>query len=86
MTTKYSYKGFEIEHIIKPRMKNIYFRITDDGQVTVSSSKISKRRVFELIDEKEAWINKALQKVTEKPRLVKGKEVLYCRFTEQVAS
>ncbi len=77
LTTRYSYKGFEIEHIIKPRMKNIYFRITDNGEVTVSSSKISKKRVFELIDEKEAWIIKALQKVTEKPKLVKGKEILY---------
>ncbi|MDA3945239.1 MAG: SprT family zinc-dependent metalloprotease [Helicobacteraceae bacterium] len=77
MTTRYSYKGFEIEHTVKPRMKNIYFRITDNGKVTVSSSKISKKRVFELIDEKEAWIAKALQKVTEKPRLVLGKEILY---------
>jgi len=77
LTTRYTYKGFEIEHIIKPRMKNIYFRITDSGEVTVSSSKISKKRVFELIDEKEVWIAKALQRVTEKPRLVKGKEILY---------
>lgn len=58
-------------------MKNIYFRITDAGQVTVSSSKISKKRVFELIDEKEAWIAKALQKVAEKPRLALGEEILY---------
>lgn len=77
MKTRYSYKGFEIEHIIRPRMKNIYFRVTDAGEVTVSSSKISKKRVFELIDEKEAWIAKALQKVTEKPRLALGKEILY---------
>jgi len=66
-------------------MKNIYFRITDSGEVKVSSSKISKKRVFELIDEKEAWIAKALQKVTERPRLVKGKEILYFGETYPLA-
>ena len=58
-------------------MKNIYFRIGDDGVVKVSSSKISQRRLFELIDEKERWITNALQKVETKPRFVKGEEVLY---------
>ncbi len=77
LKTSYSYKGLTVEHIVKPRMKNIYFRITDNGAVTVSSSRMSKKRVFELIDEKEAWIRKALQKVSEKPRLIKGKEILY---------
>ncbi len=85
MKTKYSYKGFEIEHTIKPRMKNIYFRITDSGEVKISSSKISKKRVYELIDEKEAWIAKAVQKVNSKPSIVKGKEILYFGETYSLA-
>ena len=58
-------------------MKNIYFRIGDDGVVNLSSSKISKKRVYELIDEKEAWISKAIEKVSQKPKLELGKEILY---------
>ena len=77
LKNNYSYKGFEIIHTIKPRMKNIYFRIGDDGVVSISSSKISKKRVYELIDEKEAWIAKALQKVSQKPQTTLGKEILY---------
>ena len=77
MKSNYSYKGFEIIHTIKPRMKNIYFRIGDDGVVSISSSKISKKRVYELIDEKEAWIANALQKISQKPQTTLGKEILY---------
>ena len=77
LKTNYSYKGFKIIHTIKPRMKNIYFRIGDDGVVSVSSSKISKKRVYELIDEKEVWITKAIEKVSQKPQPELGKEILY---------
>ena len=58
-------------------MKNIYLRIGNDGVIAVSSSKISRKRVYELIDEKEQWIEKALRKVAQKPSVVKGKEILY---------
>jgi len=62
-------------------MKNIYLRISDDGTLAVSSSRISKKRVYELIDEKEQWITKALQKIAIKPKSTLGEEILY--FGEQ---
>ena len=62
-------------------MRNIYLRISDDGTLAVSSSRISKKRVYELIDEKEQWIAKALQKIALRPRSTLGEEILF--FGEQ---
>jgi len=73
----FRYKGFEIEHQVSARMKNIYLRIGDDGKVVVKSSRISEKRLLELIDEKERWISKALSSIAEKPRARLGQEILY---------
>ena len=85
-TKNYHYKGFEIVHTVKPRMRNIYLRIGDDGVVKVSSSRVSQKKIDALIDEKEAWIRKALQKVAQKPQIKLGEEILYfgeqCRLDE----
>lgn len=58
-------------------MKNIYLRIDENETVKVSSSKISKKRLFALIDEREAWIAKGVEKVAKKSRQVLGQEILY---------
>ena len=58
-------------------MRNIYLRINDDRTLAVSSSKISKKRVYELIDEKEQWITKALHKIAQRPTSTLGEEILY---------
>ena len=73
----FSYRGFEIEHVVNARMKNIYLRIGDDGKVVVKSSRISQRRLLALIDEKEQWITKALSAIAEKPKAKLGEEILY---------
>ena len=77
MKENYNYKGFDIVHTIKPRMKNIYLRIGEDGLINISSPNISKKEVYELIDKKEAWIKKSLHSVAQKPQLVLGEEILF---------
>jgi len=77
LNRSFSYKGFEIEHQVNARMKNIYLRIADDGKVIVKSSRISEERLLELIDEKERWITKALSSIAEKPKVKLGEEILY---------
>jgi len=85
-TKSYNYKGFDIVHTVKPRMRNIYLRIGDDGVVKVSSSRVSQKKIDALIDEKEEWIKKALQKVAQKPQVKLGEEILYlgtcCRLED----
>jgi len=80
----YQYKDFEVLHTVKPRMKNIYFRIGEDGVVRVNSSKISQKRLFELLDEREQWIRTALEKIEKKPTVVLGREILYFGETYQL--
>ena len=58
-------------------MRNIYLRIGDDGMVRVSSARVSQKKIEALLDEKEAWIIKALQKVAQKPQVTLGEEILY---------
>lgn len=77
MNRSFSYKGFEIEHQVNVRMKNIYLRIGDDGKVVVKSARISEKRLLELINEKESWITKALSSIAQKPKARLGKEILY---------
>jgi len=67
-------------------MRNIYLRIGDDGVVKVSSSRVSQQKIEALLDEKETWIIKALQKVAQKPQARLGEEILYlgehCKLEE----
>ena len=77
MSRQFSYRGFEIEHVVNARMKNIYLRIGDDGRVVVKSSKISERRLYALIDEKAQWITKTLSAIAGKPKAKLGEEILY---------
>jgi predicted metal-dependent hydrolase len=77
LNRSFSYRGFEIEHVVNARMKNIYLRIGDDGKVVVKSSRISEKRLLALIDEKEAWISKAISSIAVKPRARLGEEILY---------
>ena len=77
MKTIYSYRGLEILHTVKPRMKNIYFRIGEEQVVRVNSSKISKKYLFELIDERMQWIMAGLEKSEHKKSMMVGKEILY---------
>ena len=84
MQKTYHYKDFEVLHTLKPRMKNIYFRIGEDGVVRVNSSKISQKRLFELLDEREQWIRSALEKIAQKPTVVLGEEILYLGETYQL--
>ena len=58
-------------------MKNIYFRIGEEQVVRVNSSKMSKKYLFELIDERMQWIMAGLEKSIQKERMVVGKEILY---------
>jgi predicted metal-dependent hydrolase len=77
LNRSFRYKGFDIEHVVNARMKNIYLRIGDDGRVVVKSSKISERRLLALIDEREQWITKALHNIAERPKAELGEEILY---------
>jgi len=58
-------------------MKNIYFRIQPEGIVRISSSKITQKRLFELVDEKASWIEQALRKEALTPKITLGEEILY---------
>ena len=57
----------DITHISKPNLKNSYISINNEAEVILKTPKVSKRFIFELLDEKEAWIRKKLSQQIQNP-------------------
>ena len=61
------FKDLTILHICKPRLKNSYISIGRDSVITLKTSRVSKRYIDELLEEKEGWIRQKLLKQKENP-------------------
>ncbi|WP_294964303.1 SprT family zinc-dependent metalloprotease [Sulfurimonas sp.] len=66
-TNEIIFKDLGIIHIIKPRLKNSYVRVNEDYKVILTTSKVSKSYVEELLIEKENWIRKQILKRKQNP-------------------
>ncbi len=77
MKKQIDFKGLQIIHEVKPRLKNIYIRIDEQGSVIVRSSKISESKLLELLEQKEQWIRHHLQQRSSQPSMVLGEEIFF---------
>jgi len=50
-------------HIVNPRLKHIYLRFDDRGDLIIKSPKISQARIEQILLKKSAWINRARKKI-----------------------
>ena len=67
ITNSFKYRDLDITHISKPNLKNSYISINNKAEVILKTPKVSKRFIFELLDEKEAWIRKKLSQQIQNP-------------------
>jgi len=76
--SKFSFKEFEVEHIIKPKLKNSYLSIDKQLQIVVKTPKVSQAFVHQLLLQKEHWLRKHYaSKIQNRPQEVQlTKEVL----------
>lgn len=65
-------------HIINPRLKHIYLKFDDAGNLIIKSPKVSQRRLEQVLLKKSAWINRARQKIASQ----KGKSVDFSANSE----
>lgn len=65
-------------HIINPKLKHIYLKLDDDGNIIIKSPKVPQKRIEQLLLKKSAWINNAREKMRSK----KGKEINFLGESE----
>lgn len=53
-------------HIINPKLKHIYLRLDEEGNLIIRSPKVSQRRIEQLLLKKAGWINQAREKIESK--------------------
>ena len=53
-------------HIINPKLKHIYLRVDEGGNLIIKSPKVSQKRIEQLLLKKAAWINRARGKIETK--------------------
>ena len=53
-------------HIINPKLKNIYLSFNANGELVIKSPKVPIERIEKLIISKSSWIEKARQKLIQK--------------------
>jgi len=61
---KFSFKEFEVEHLIKPKLKNSYLSIDRFLHIKLKTPKVSQAFVEELLLEKEPWLRKQYIKIS----------------------
>ena len=57
--------------IINPKLKHIYLKFDDEGNLIIKSPKVSQKRIEQLLIKKSDWINSAREKISSK----KGKHI-----------
>jgi len=70
-----SYNGYEIEILVKPKIKHSYISIDRDKKLVVKTPNSSIGFIHNLIDEKSSWIDKQLKRVDDFKLI--GKDELY---------
>jgi len=68
-TYNISFKEHSVEVIYKPGLKNSYIRISRDGYINVRTSYRSKDLIYQLLNEKQQWIEKQLIKYAQYKQL-----------------
>jgi len=66
-TNNFLFKGLNICHISKPRLKNSYISITQDAEIILKTPKVSQNFINRLLNEKELWIRKKIDEVKKHP-------------------
>jgi len=56
--SKITFKEFEVEYIYNKKLKNSYIKIDKNFTITVKTPNASQNFVYELLHDKEAWIEK----------------------------
>lgn len=67
--SKINFNDLEIVHVRNRALKNSYISVKKNGLITVKTSNVSDDYVRNLIEEKEFWIRKQLQKIQNTPPL-----------------
>jgi len=67
LTSSLNYKGFEVTHLIKPKLKNSYIQIKNDATILVKTPRVAPGYLMEFLDSKEWWIQKHIQTIKENP-------------------
>ena len=65
-------------HIVNPKLKHIYLKFDDEGNLIIKSPKVSPSRIEALLLKKSAWINRAREKIATK----KGRRIDFSQDTE----
>lgn len=65
-------------HIIDPKLKHIYLRFDDLGNLIIKSPKVSQAKIEQLLLKKSRWINNARERIDSK----KGKQVTFSQESE----
>jgi len=66
---RFFFKEFEVEHIIKPKLKNSYLSIDAQLHIVVKTPEISRDFVESLLLQKEQWLRKhATAKMENRPQ------------------
>ena len=60
---KFSFKEFEVEHIVKPKLKNSYLSIDKHLHIILKTPKVSPGFAEQLLLEKEPWLRKQHQTI-----------------------
>jgi hypothetical protein len=65
---KISFNDLEIVHIRNRALKNSYISVKRNGLITLKTSNVSDDYVRNLLEKKELWIRKQLQKIQNNPQ------------------
>lgn len=66
--SKISFNDLEILHVRNRALKNSYISVKRNGLITVKTSNVSEDYVKNLLEKKELWIRKQLQKIQNNPQ------------------
>ncbi|MBW6487587.1 SprT family zinc-dependent metalloprotease [Sulfurimonas sp.] len=66
--SKISFNDLEILHVRNRALKNSYISVKRNGLITVKTSNVSEDYVRNLLEKKELWIRKQLQKIQNNPQ------------------
>ncbi len=78
------FNGLQIIHEVKPRLKNIYIRIDEQGEIVVRSSSLSESKLLELLQKKERWIRQHLKQRSPHSSINLGEEIYFLGELHQI--
>ena len=61
-------EDFEVKHIVKKNLKNIYLKVSKEDGLIIKSPKITKKYLNQIIEDKKEWVLKMLKELEEKEK------------------